>query len=50
MNRKYMKIAIIGAGPSSLACALQCEKLGVIADHFDSDSGVGWNWPSVILL
>ncbi|WP_273483233.1 FAD-dependent oxidoreductase [Desulforamulus ruminis] len=50
MDKKYMKIAIIGAGPAGLACALQCEKLGVITDLFDSDSGVGWNWPSVILL
>ncbi|MDO7786445.1 FAD-dependent oxidoreductase [Desulforamulus aquiferis] len=47
---KFPKIAIIGAGPAGLACALECEKLGVIPHLFDSGETVGWEWPSVILL
>jgi digeranylgeranylglycerophospholipid reductase len=42
-----MKIAIIGAGISGLACALECEKLGVTADVFERQHSVGWIWPSV---
>lgn len=42
-----MKIAIIGAGISGLACALECEKLGVIADIYERDYSVGWPWLSV---
>lgn len=42
-----MKIAIIGAGISGLACALECEKLGVIPDVFEKSHSVGWIWPSV---
>ena len=37
-----MKIAIIGAGLSGLACALECERLGVIPDVFERDESVGW--------
>lgn len=50
MDKKYMKIAIIGAGPAGLACALECERLGVIPDLYDSEESVGWEWPSVILM
>ncbi|MFZ5642966.1 MAG: NAD(P)/FAD-dependent oxidoreductase [Bacillota bacterium] len=42
-----MKIAIIGAGPAGLACARECERLGVIPDVFERNSFVGWVWPSV---
>lgn len=42
-----MKIAIIGAGIGGLACALECEKLGVIADIYERDYSVGWPWLSV---
>ncbi|MDF2522463.1 MAG: Dehydrogenase (flavoprotein)-like protein [Clostridiales bacterium] len=42
-----MKIAIIGAGISGLACAMECEKLGVIPDVFERDYTVGWPWLSV---
>jgi digeranylgeranylglycerophospholipid reductase len=42
-----MKIAIIGAGLSGLACALECEKLGVIPDVYERDYSVGWQWSSV---
>lgn len=45
-----MKVAIIGAGPTGLACALQCEKYGVVTDIFETESDVGWDWPTVILL
>ncbi|HUW64897.1 MAG TPA: dehydrogenase [Spirochaetia bacterium] len=44
-----MKIAIIGAGPAGLACALECEKLGIIADVFERDREVGWVWPQVVV-
>lgn len=44
-----MKIAIIGAGPAGLSCALECEKLGVIADVFERDRSVGWVWPQVVV-
>lgn len=39
-----MKIAIIGAGPAGLACARECEKLGVIPDVFERDNFIGWVW------
>lgn len=42
-----MKIAIIGAGVTGLACALECERLGVPADLYERDHAVGWIWPSV---
>lgn len=45
-----LKIAIIGAGPAGLACALECERLGVIPDVFERSDSVGWLWPSVIIL
>ena len=44
-----MKIAIIGAGPAGLACAKECETLGVIPDVFERDHSVGWVWPSMVL-
>ena len=47
---KLPKIAIIGGGPTGLACALECERLGVIPHLFESGETVGWEWPSVILL
>ncbi|HUW63266.1 MAG TPA: FAD-dependent oxidoreductase [Spirochaetia bacterium] len=40
-----MRIAIIGAGLGGLACALECERLGVIPDIFERDESVGWAWP-----
>ena len=42
-----MKIAIIGGGISGLACALECEKLGVIPDVYERDYSVGWPWLSI---
>ncbi|MFZ5965653.1 MAG: dehydrogenase [Bacillota bacterium] len=42
-----MRIAIIGASVCGLACALECERLGVIPDIFERDHTVGWVWPSV---
>lgn len=48
MYKKYMKVAIIGAGPAGLACALQCEKYGVVADLFESGNDIGWSWPAVL--
>ncbi|HPA53825.1 MAG TPA: NAD(P)-binding protein, partial [Bacillota bacterium] len=39
-----VKIAIIGAGIGGLACALECEKLGVIPDVYERDNSVGWIW------
>jgi protoporphyrinogen oxidase len=43
-----MKIAIIGAGLGGLACALECEKLGVIPDVFERDESVGWPYTCII--
>jgi len=43
-----MRIAIIGAGPAGLACAIECERLGVTPDLFERDANVGWNWPSIV--
>lgn len=42
-----MRIAIIGAGITGLACASECERLGVYADLYERDSTIGWIWPSV---
>lgn len=42
-----MRVAIIGAGPAGLACAVECERLGIIPDVFERDNTVGWIWPSV---
>ncbi|MDA8335124.1 MAG: FAD-dependent oxidoreductase [Peptococcaceae bacterium] len=42
-----MKIAIIGAGLGGLACALECERLGVIPDVFERDESVGWGFTCI---
>lgn len=42
------KIAIIGAGLAGLACARECERLGVVPDVFERDAHVGWVWPSIM--
>lgn len=42
-----MRIAIVGAGITGLACAIECERLGVYADLYERDSSIGWVWPSV---
>ena len=42
-----MKVAIMGSGPAGLACAIECEKLGVQAELFERNSRVGWLWPSI---
>lgn len=42
-----MKVAIIGASLTGLACALEFEKLGIIPDLYERDATVGWIWPSV---
>ncbi|MHB1394347.1 MAG: FAD-dependent oxidoreductase [Clostridia bacterium] len=42
-----MKVAIIGAGVTGIACALECERLGVYADLYERDQTIGWIWPSV---
>lgn len=42
-----MRIAIIGAGITGLACALECERLGAHAEIFERTNSVGWPWPSV---
>jgi len=44
-----MKIAIIGAGLSGLACASECEKLNVLPDIFERGDTIGWPWPTVTL-
>lgn len=42
-----MKVAIIGAGLAGLACALELEKKGIIADVFEKDNNVGWAWAEI---
>lgn len=42
-----MKVAILGAGPAGLACAIECERLGVQAELFERNPRVGWLWPSI---
>jgi digeranylgeranylglycerophospholipid reductase len=42
-----VKVAIIGAGVTGLACAIECERLGVYADLYERDHTIGWIWPSV---
>lgn len=44
----FPKIAIIGAGIGGLACALECENLGVIPDVFERDESVGWPYICII--
>lgn len=43
-----MKIAIIGAGLGGLACALECERLGIIPDVFERDESAGWPWYCIV--
>jgi digeranylgeranylglycerophospholipid reductase len=42
-----VKIAILGAGLSGLACAIECERLGIQAELFERHKTVGWLWPTV---
>ena len=49
MNKRDLKIAIIGAGLAGLACAVECERQGVITDVFERSYSVGWIWPSQII-
>ncbi|MEG6523874.1 dehydrogenase [Desulfotomaculum sp. 1211_IL3151] len=49
-HKNDLKIAIIGAGPTGLACALECERLGVIADVFEKSYNVGWIWPGIVVF
>ena len=42
-----MKVAILGAGAAGLACAIECERLGVEAELFERNPRVGWLWPSI---
>jgi flavin-dependent dehydrogenase len=44
---EYVKVAIIGAGLAGLACALELEKKGIIADVFERDNNVGWAWAEI---
>jgi digeranylgeranylglycerophospholipid reductase len=42
-----MKVAILGGGPAGLACAIECERLGVEAEIFERNINVGWLWSSI---
>ncbi len=42
-----MKVAIMGGGPGGLACAIECERLGIEAVLFERNPRVGWLWPSI---
>lgn len=42
-----MKVAILGAGIAGIACAIECERLGVPAVIFERNVNVGWIWPSI---
>lgn len=42
-----MKVAILGGGPAGLACAIECERLGVQAEIFERNANVGWAWASI---
>ncbi|MDD4170525.1 MAG: NAD(P)-binding protein, partial [Desulfotomaculaceae bacterium] len=46
----FMRVAIIGAGPSGLACALALERRGVYPDIFECSSKVGYVVPRVEIL
>lgn len=48
--KNNLKIAIIGANLAGLACALECEKKGIIPDIFERYDTLGWAWPSVSAL
>ncbi|MDD3652803.1 MAG: NAD(P)-binding protein [Desulfotomaculaceae bacterium] len=45
-----MRVAIIGAGPSGLACAYELERRGIYPDIFESSSKVGYPVPRVEIL
>lgn len=45
-----MRVAIIGAGPSGLACALTLERRGIHPDIFERSSKVGYGVPRVEVL
>lgn len=45
-----MRVAIIGAGPSGLACALALEQRGIDPDIFECSSKVGYTVPRVEIL
>jgi len=42
-----MKVAIMGGGPGGLACAIECERLGVETVIFERNPRMGWLWPSI---
>jgi len=45
-----LRVAIIGAGPSGLACALELERRGIYPDIFERSSKVGYAVPRVEIL
>ncbi|NLW37429.1 MAG: NAD(P)/FAD-dependent oxidoreductase [Peptococcaceae bacterium] len=45
-----MRVAIVGAGPSGLACALELERRGIYPDIFERSSRVGHPIPRVEVL
>lgn len=45
-----MRVAIAGAGPGGLACALTLEKPGICPDIYERSSRVGLNVPLVYLM
>lgn len=45
-----MRVAIVGAGPSGLACALTLGKRGICADIFERSSRTGLHVPMVYLM
>lgn len=42
-----MKVAIIGAGLAGLACAVELEKQGILADIYEKGNNPGWAWEEV---
>ncbi|HEY5587183.1 MAG TPA: NAD(P)-binding protein [Ruminiclostridium sp.] len=47
MERKSLKVAILGAGICGLSCAIELEKNGVVPLIFERSCNPGWMWPSV---
>ncbi|OPZ74078.1 MAG: glutamate synthase subunit beta [Firmicutes bacterium ADurb.Bin456] len=45
-----MRVAIVGAGPAGLACALELERRGIIPDIFERSNRVGHPIPRVEIL